>query len=299
MKRVLIIGGSTLLGDRLAKCFMKKCDVWYTVNRKKVVIEGASQHIMDITNAESVNLGFADIRPEIAVLVAAYTEVDACESNKEIAWKMNVEGARNVVNACQRHSTKLVYISTDAIFDGTKTTPYTETDLPNPPNYYAYTKLEAEKLVLENIENIVCRVSTLYGKRSPHHRQNVIMWMIEQFQKRKHLELFEDRFCNPTFVDEAADVIATLALLDGRGTFHTTGRDCVSRVMLGRKIAEVFEYDESLIVPVKSREYQEVKRGLHTCLSVEKTERFIGRKIQTLETSLRILKDQLAENPCY
>ncbi|MEM3445031.1 MAG: NAD(P)-dependent oxidoreductase [Thermoplasmata archaeon] len=291
--QILVIGGSSLLGERIVQSSVRHGEPWYTVATKEVEIQNAKKIQMDITDQESVVEGFKKARPDIAVLVAAYTEVDACEKNREKAIAVNVRGAENVFTACQNFGTKLVYISTDAIFDGKKEVPYTEEDAPNPPNFYAHTKLEAEKIVLRERQNLVCRVSTIYGKRAPHHRQNVIMWMIETLKAGKRIELFEDRFCNPTFADEAADVILSIALKGGSGVFHTTGRDCVSRVELGRKIAEIFGFDEKLIVPVRSRDYQNVPRGLHSCLSVAKAERFIGRKIQSLEESLKILKEQI------
>ncbi|MCX8173781.1 MAG: SDR family oxidoreductase [Thermoplasmata archaeon] len=295
--KVLVIGGTSLLGDRIVRRFCEGAEVWYTVNSKEVPIQGAGRIRMDITEPESVEKGFREVNPDIAVLVAAYTEVDACERNRERAISLNIGGAEKVFRACQKNGTKLVYISTDAIFDGTKLEPYTEGDRPNPPNFYARTKLEAEKIVLQSVENLVCRVSTIYGNRSAHHRQNVVMWMIETLAAQKRIELFEDRFCNPTFADEAADVIATIALRGGTGIFHTTGRNCVSRVELGRLVAGVFGLDENLIVPVRSTAYQSVPRGLHSCLSVTKAEQFIGRKIQTVEESLRVLKDQIEEAP--
>ncbi|MEM4308015.1 MAG: NAD(P)-dependent oxidoreductase [Thermoplasmata archaeon] len=291
--RMLVIGGSSLLGDRIVRSSARHAEAWYTVTTKEVEIENAKRIQMDITEPENVENGFKLVMPDIVVLVAAYTEVDACEKNREKATALNVRGAENVFRACQNSRTKLVYISTDAVFDGRKEEPYTEEDRPNPPNFYAHTKLEAEKIVLREKQNLVCRVSTIYGKRSLHHRQNVIMWMIETLKAGKRIELFEDRFCNPTFADEAADVIVSIALKGGSGVFHTTGRDCVSRVELGRKIAKIFGFDEKLIVPVRSRDYQNVPRGLHSCLSVAKAERFIGRKIQCLEESLKILKEQI------
>ena len=293
VKNVLVIGAASLLGDRLVKTCMNGSSVYYTVNRTDIDIHGAMKKEMDITNAAQVQNVFSDIKPDIAVLVAAYAEVDKCEKNKELAWKINVEGVEHVLKACAHHGTKLVYISTDALFDGTKSTPYLEDDIPNPPNFYALTKQEAEKIVLGNPENLVCRVSTLYGKRAPHHRQNVIMWMVETMQAGKQIELFEDRYANPTFADEAARVITEITMRNGHGIFHTTGRDCVSRVQLGMLIADVFELNKELIVPVKSRDYQEIKRGLHSCVSVEKAEKFIGRRIQTLRESLIELKAQL------
>jgi len=291
--RVLVIGGSSLLGDRIARRFQREAEVWYTVHGTDISIENARKVKMDITSQESVRRAFNEVKPSIAVLVAAYAEVDACEKNKDKAMAINVGGARNVFSCAQAMGTKLVYISTDAVFSGKKSTPYTEEDLPEPPNFYAKTKFEAEKIVLREKENLVCRVSTIYGKRAPHHRQNVIMWMIESLRQGKKLELFEDRYCNPTFADEAADVIVSIALKGGKGIFHTTGRDCVSRLELGRRIARIFSLNENLIVGVKSKDYQEVPRPLHTCLSVAKAENFIGRRIQSLDESLLVLKHQM------
>lgn len=159
MERILITGGSGLLGSKVVKLAEKSFEVIPTHNTRSFFKDSV---IMDITNCERAFHVVAKIKPDVVMHPAAQTRVDQCEKDREGAWKVNAEGTKNVALACGKINAKLIYVSTDYVFDGEKGL-YVESDEPNPVNYYGLTKLKGEKFVRENCqEYAITRTSVLY-----------------------------------------------------------------------------------------------------------------------------------------
>jgi len=153
MKKILVIGFKGMLGTALMQA----------VKAKGLHAIGADvrskENNIDITNLDSVTSVIKDIRPDVVIHTAAYTDVDGCELNHDKAYLINAEGAKNVATACKDAGAFLVYISTDFIFDGKKRAPYTEDDKPNPINVYGKSKLQGEECVKELLEQYLIIVS--------------------------------------------------------------------------------------------------------------------------------------------
>jgi len=229
--------------------------------------------------------------------------VDYCETHRKEAWKVNVEGTRNIAEACREVGAKMIFISTDYVFDGKKEI-YTEEDTPNPLSYYPKTKLEAERLVKEaGINHVIARPSVIYGwnpselaglQSSSGKPVNFVVWAIDKLKKKEKINIVTDQFSSPTLAGNLAEVLLVLSKSGKQGVYHTAGKTCINRFMFAKKIAEVFELDESLIKPVTSDMFKQVaERPKRCCLDATKVERELGVRFLTVEEGLMKMKEQM------
>lgn len=214
MLKVLVTGANGMLGQDLCPILS---DNGYEVIETDI-------HNLDITNAEMTETVLEEEKPDIVVHCAAYTNVDKAEEDLETARLINVTGSENLAKACKKIEAKMVYISTDYVFDGKGEKPYTPTDKPAPINNYGLTKLEGEEAVRNNLEKYyICRTSWLYG----HHGKNFVETMISLADKPE-LKVVDDQVGCPTWTVELANAI--VKILDGKpyGTYHTCGSNYTS-----------------------------------------------------------------------
>jgi len=165
-----------------------------------------------------------DVRPDVVIHAAAYTNVDGAEKEPERAAAINVQGTAAVARAAQRTGARLVYISTDYVFNGTKSSPYDEEDAPHPINVYGRTKYEGELSALRNCRNtLVVRTAWLYG----HHGQNFVKTIMRVAAEKPRLEVVADQRGCPTHADDLAKALHDLLRTDLTGICHVTNSgDC-------------------------------------------------------------------------
>ncbi|TMI06312.1 SDR family oxidoreductase [Candidatus Bathyarchaeota archaeon] len=260
-----------------------------------------NSHALDITNHEATLSLVDEIGPDAIVNTAALHNVDYCETHHEEAIRVNVKGTKNLVDAAAKNGSRLVHVSTDYVFDGKKGH-YTESDAPNPPNYYAMTKLKAEKAVLQSGSYAIARPSVVYGwnklestgvPSSSGKTINFAMYVLERLAKKETVKAVRDQFSSPTFADNLADALMRLVLYQENGLFHTAGRSCASRYEFALKLAETFEYNKDLVQPVLSNEFKQLaQRPLNSCLDVDRTEQVLGVRFMTLAEGIREMRVQ-------
>jgi len=238
---------------------------------------------IDITKKEIFTY-IKKVNPDAVIHCAAFTNVDGCEIQKEKAWEVNVTGTENVAKACQNIGAKMIYVSTDFVFDGKKGM-YKETDETNPINYYGKTKLEGEKRVQEICKNyVIARTSVLYGW---HERLNFVTWVIEQLKNKNKINIVTDQYTSPTFADNLAEVLLEVAEKDIQGLYHVAGSERISRYDFALKIADRFDLDKSLITPILSKELnQKAERPKDSSLCVEKIKNKVDTKLLNIEEGL-------------
>ena len=206
--KVLVTGANGMLGQDL-------CPILEDVGA--FVIE-TDADTLDITNAKMVENVLTDIHPDMVVHCAAYTNVDKAEEDLKTAELVNVTGTENIAEACAKLGITLVYISTDYVFDGTKTEPYTPEDKANPINNYGMTKYEGEEVVRSLCEKYyIARTSWLYG----HHGKNFVETMLG-LADRAEINVVDDQIGCPTWTVELANGIIKL-LSKPYGTYHVCG----------------------------------------------------------------------------
>ncbi len=218
------------------------------------------------------------------------TNVDPNEIDKDVTTKINTEGPKNVLKACEKIGSKLIFMSTDFVFDGKKQGYYTEDDIPNPLNHYATTKNTAELAIINSkVEYVICRTAVLYGWNP--QKLNFFTWVLEKLQKNEKLTIVTNQINNPTYVKNLAEIILKLVEKDISGIYRTAGKDSLSRYEMALKCAEIFNYNTNLIIPIKEKN-QKALRPNNASLDITKLTRLIGSgiNIYSLEDGLEDMK---------
>ena len=244
MNKLLVIG-SGLLGHEVAFVARDRFQTVSTYKSHPVEIDGCNSCQMDING--SLDL-IQSISPDYIVLTAAMTNVDACESDRMGAWKANALGPKNVALAARDIGAKLIYVSTDYVFDGERGM-YREDDPTSPINYYGESKLAGESFVQDILDDYaIARTSVLYGWNPS--RLNFVTWAVKEMKSGNKINIVNDQYNSPTLSSNLAEMI--LSLRDETGIFHTAGCERINRYDFSIKIARAFDLDESLVLPITS-----------------------------------------------
>jgi dTDP-4-dehydrorhamnose reductase len=240
------------------------------------------------------------IRPSAIVNTAAVTNVDYCETHKEEAQRVNVDGVENLAEAARENRSRLIHVSTDYVFDG-MVGHYEEADTPHPIQHYGRTKLEAEKVVSSLPSFAIARPSVIFGWAPVHSTgesgsskpMNFAMFVLDKLKKHETVKAVRDQYASPTFADNLSEVLLRLARAQENGIFHTAGRSCLSRYEFAIKLAEVFGYSVKQVEPVYASEFKQVAtRPRNSCLRVEKAEKSLGMSFFNAEQGVKEMKRQ-------
>ncbi len=206
-----------------------------------------TQAHIDTHSPDQLNDFFKQSNASLVLHTAAKTDVDSCETDKESAWKINVEATQNIVNACISHNKKLIYISTDFVFDGAKDF-YTEDDVPHPVNYYGKTKYEAEQRVLRKSDSLIVRISYPYRAAFPA-KKDFVHKFLELLQKGSAIEAPDDNLFCPTYVDDIGHALDVLIQHNATGIFHVGSNSAISSFDAVCQIAELGGFSKEMITP--------------------------------------------------
>jgi dTDP-4-dehydrorhamnose reductase len=292
--KLLITGASGLYGSKLAELASNKHHQVYAVHNQHSSTHGISIQL-DITDKNKVENEIIKVDPDVIVHAASMTDVDKCELNRELAWKINVEGTRNVAQSAKASDAFLLYISTDYVFDGEKGC-YSETDLPSPISYYAYTKLKAEEQIKDILsEYCIARPSVIYGANPSAGKINFALWLLNKLINKEKTNVFVDQWNSPTLNTSLAEMTLEIIERKLKGTFHTSGDTRISRYDFALSLAKTFKLDQSLLVPTHLRDFSFVaKRPRDSSLNTSKVERVLKNKPLKVEQALEKLKKERA-----
>lgn len=281
MESLFITGGSGLLGSKFR-------DGEYEIIQTHHQNPSNKSILLDITSKEDVSRKITNTSPSVVIHTAALTDVDYCEDHHKEAWNINAMGTENIVKACEKADCKLIYVSTDFVFDGEKGT-YKEEDKTNPLNYYALTKLKGEEYVQNsNLDYAIARVSVLYGW---HEKLNFVTWVIEELKKGNQINIVTDQYNSPTLADNAAEALIKIHEKDKSGIYHVAGDERINRLHFAGNIAEIFDLNEDLINPIKSDELiQKARRPKDTSLCVDKAKRDLKMKLLNTKEGLEEMR---------
>lgn len=301
-KKLLVLGISGLTGYKIAKAANPEYEVHGTFNIRPVKLENCTTFQLDLTKKEDVTRAFSDIKPDLAINTTALHNVDYCEENQEQATLVNTTAVKHLYENSEKTGSKLIHISTDYVFDGKKTSPYTELDEAIPISFYGKSKLEGEK-VLAGSRHVVVRPSVVYGwtplelagiTSSSGKPMNFAMWLLTKLSKKEALKIVTDQFASATLADTLADACLKIGKSDKSGLYHVSGLSCESRYEFTVKLAEKFGYDPSSISKTDSSSFvQKAKRPQHSCLDCHKAIRELGIKLTTTGEALDIMKSQV------
>ncbi len=296
--RILVTGSAGLLGSKIVEKLVKKGYDIYASYSKHEPTNGNPIRI-DITNEDDVEKAFKISKPDIIIHAAALTNVDECEINKELAWKVNVTGTKNIVNLSKQYNAFLIYISTDYVFNGEKGM-YKEDDTPDPINYYGLTKLKGEEEVMRLNNHSIIRSSVIYGSTPAAGKINFALWIIENLEKNKEIKIVTDQWNSPTLNTNLADMIIEILERRLTGIYHLAGATRISRYDFAKLIAKTFNLNENLIIPITSDKIQwTAKRPKDSSLNVSKASKTLTNKPLEITEALKMLKKSKHNSPKF
>jgi dTDP-4-dehydrorhamnose reductase len=299
MKKILVTGSNGLLGQKLVYAILIRNDMKVIAtsvgDNRLINKEGYEYYPMDITSLSQAQEVISRCNPDVIINTAAMTNVDACESKKEECFALNVKGVQNLVEAIGSKPIQLIHLSTDFIFDGSKGSEYVETDEPNPLSYYAWSKLEAEKIIqASSIKWAIARTIIVYGIVDNMSRSNIVLWAKDALTKGQKINVVDDQFRSPTLAEDLAEGCLLIAEKSKTGIYNLSGPETMSILDLVYQVADHWKLDRSLITPSKSENLnQPAKRPPFTGFVIDKARKELGYSPRSFREGLALLDRQL------
>ena len=303
-KRLLVFGVSGLTGYKILKQGSSRFDVHGTYNTRLVNEEGSFSYRLDLGEKDAISKLFSTVQPEIVINTTALHNVDYCEDHSQQAYAINTNAIQTLLENSEKYGSKLIHISTDYVFDGKKTTPYSESDEAIPISLYGQSKFDGEK-ILEGTNHVVVRPSVVYGwtplelagtTSSSGKPMNFALWVLTKLHKNEPLKIVTDQFASSTLADSLAESVLKIAESKKSGLYHVSGLSCESRYDFTVKLAKKFGYDPSLISKVTSKDFvQKAKRPTYSCLNCTKAVNDFNLDLLTTERALDIMKNQVRQ----
>ena len=294
-RRILVVGSNGMLGQRAVEFYsaLNDIEILATSVEDKFGFAGIEYIQSDISNRNEIKKLVYDFCPDFIINGAAFTNVDLSETERELAWKINVKGVEHLSEAARVLDSHLIHISTDYIFDG-KFGPYLENDIPNPLGYYARTKLASENVLkISGIKYTILRTNVLYGT-AKFSRPDFVKWAVDSLRAGKQIRIVDDQINNPTFIDDLVQGINKVVELHKEGVYNIGGSEFLSRYDFTLKIADYFNLDKSLISKIKTEELnQPARRPLKSGLITIKAQSELGYKPHSIIQSLELMKSEL------
>lgn len=235
--RILITGSTGQLGRELIK----------VLNEEELITP--THEKIDIRDPSIIKT-IIELEPEIIIHTAAYTDVDGCEINSQLAWETNSNGTKYMAKAAAEVQATLFYISTDYVFDGTKKEAYLESDRPNPLNIYGKSKLSGENFVQEICPKFfIIRTSWLYSNSG----KNFVNTILDLAKVKKEIKVVNDQIGSPTSAKDLAYIIKRLISSESYGIYHASGEGECSWYDFARQIIKIAGYDTK-VIPISTSE---------------------------------------------
>ena len=260
---------------------------------------------VNILDTNSLSAAFEKNKDAVAVIhMAGFTDTNAAWEQKGntsgICYQLNVEGTRNVLNLAKKYNQQLIYISTDFVFSGTKTTHYLETDTPDPIEWYCETKYLGEKVITDSCYNnyIISRIT--YPYRSIFEpKADIIRKVLTKLQNNEPVKMFSDQICTYTFIDDIATALAYFIENKITGTYHLVGSSSHSPYEMCLEVAKVFNLDQSLISASSLEEFiksqpEGSRPWQKTLITSNEKVKSLGLTFKTLAEGLEEVKRQLS-----
>ena len=288
-RRILVTGSLGMLaGDLIPLLFEKNAKLVLTDIRDEKRW-GEQISFLDITDPKAVRNFVKDIHPEIIINCSAFTNVDAAETEQNIAFAVNARGPGNLASAARDFGARLVHLSTDYVFGGLASedrgpVPYREEDTPDPCGISGHSKRFGDELVRGILpdNHLLLRTSWLHGIHGP----NFVDTILSVGKQKEEIKVVDDQFGSPTWATWLATVIVKLLERDGRGTFHATSRGGVSWFEFAKEIIKLAHF-ETHVTPQSTHELgRPAPRPAYSTLDVRKLEKFLGEPCLTWQAGI-------------
>jgi len=285
-----ITGGTGLLGSNWLFFLKKKYNVSASLNKKIINLDKINFHTVDLFSQQSLEFCLKKIKPHILIHTAALSNVENCQSDKKNAYKINVEITKNISKICSKLNIKLIYISTDHLFDGTKKFS-SETEIKKPLNYYAETKNLAENYIIKHNKLHLIIRSNFFGWGTSY-RKSFSDFIISNLRNEKTINLFDDVYFTPIIFSELFEKVEKLIISNKNGIYNVVGNERLSKYDFGMKIAKLFKLNNNLINKISISEMNNlIIRPLDMSLLNNKYKQDMNDNFKTIEESIKLLKD--------
>ena len=248
--KILVTGGGGQLGQELER----------ELYHEHLIVLPRNQ--LDITNYEDVDLAVKTHQPDVIINAGAFTAVDQCESEPDLAYAANALGPAHLVRAADRYRARVVQISTDYVFDGTQSRAYRETDKTNPSSEYGRSKEAGEQAMRP--EDLIVRTSWLCGA----HGSNLLKTVVSLASQGTPMTFVTDQIGHPSFTSDVASTIRDLVLKEANGTFHVTNQGIVSWYEFVKEILKALGKPTDLVTAIKTEELIPQRAALRPANSV-------------------------------
>jgi dTDP-4-dehydrorhamnose reductase len=278
MKRtILVIGAKGMLGKDLIGVLLS------SLPNDEVI--GWDIEEIDIQKEEDTVFKIEKLRPDIMVHIAAYTDVDGCELNEEKAFAVNAEGTKHLALTASRCQAKMVYLSTDYVFDGNKREPYLESDSPHPLNVYGRSKWKGEQYVQELVKDpLIVRTQWLFGR----YGKNFVTSILRQVEEKRVLSIVNDQIGSPTYTVDLAKAISALIQFDASGIFHVANSDLCTWYTFGQAILKLSGMNKVRVIPISSKELgRPAIRPSYSVLNCQKLKKKTGLTLRPWSEALK------------
>lgn len=246
---------------------------------------------LDIADFDQTRAVLEAFRPDAVIHTAAMTQVDDCETQRELCWSLNVDAVANLAKLSSELNFHLVHVSTDFIFDGTKPM-YTEEDAAKPLSFYGESKWEGEKRVMEMAHSYsILRTVLVYGRVADMSRSNIVLWAHGALKKGQSMRVVGDQFRTPTLAEDLAKGCWLAADQRAQGIYNIAGKDYMSVIELVRRVAAFYQLSDEAVQEVDSSTLdQPAKRPPITGLDISKAARELGYAPHSFEEGLALMK---------
>jgi dTDP-4-dehydrorhamnose reductase len=292
--KYIVNGSAGLIGNQLIFDLQQSGQIVYSCYNNTKPLCGIPTKL-DLLNLKDISITFKKIQPDVIIHSAALTDVEECEIEPKLANLINTKATEIIAKETERLDSYLIYLSTDYVFDGKKGL-YNETDFTNPLNHYGKTKLAGEKTVETNTSKwSIIRTSTPFGTNSS--KKAFPVWLLENLQKNKEVNILEDQFTSPTYVPNLSKMILEIVTRNLEGFFHLAGSTRISRFEFAKLITKKLNLDSSLLNPVKIDTMPwNATRPLDSSLDISKINSILRTKPFSIEKSLDDYVPQLMDS---
>ena len=288
--KIIILGANGFIGRRILNRLYPNHQVLACSLHPDILPEEGYQfETIDMLDYTAMTSLLNDYQPEVIINASALSVVDYCEQHPEEAYAMNVTAVKHLAEYSRTNSCRLIHLSTDFVFDGTSSIAYTETDTPNPVNYYGKTKQWSEEVIGQLCTDYaIARVEVVYGLPYPKQHGNIVHLVKTRLENGQGLRVVSDQFRSPTFVEDIAWAIEKLLSNQYQGIYHICGGETLSVAEIAYRTARFFNLDTSLIEPVTTEEMNEATpRPTFTPMSVKKAQQDLGYQPSALEEGFK------------
>jgi len=297
-KKVLVTGSNGLLGQKIIYSLIERKDIDLLASSKglnRLITKSGYKYIdLDITKNDEVKKVFENETPDAVINCAAMTNVDYCEENQDSCWEINVNAVENLAKSCEVSKSHLLHLSTDFVFDG-KSGPYNENDKPNPLHFYAKSKLKSEEIVKKIMTNwTIARTIIIYGITDNMSRSNIVLWAKSEIGKGNTINVVNDQYRSPTLAEDLAKGCISIIDKSAYGLYHLSGPKTYSILNLVYQVADFYNLDKSLILPVTSASLnQSATRPLSTGFDITKAKKDLDFNPVDFLEGIKIMDQQI------